>query len=157
MNPIIHLLMTIITLFALLNMTSNAAYTSPASTGTIASSFPHPTLTPIATSTMEPTYSTLCIAQTQLNANAASIHSNAGDRIHGHIVLMLPPADFTVLAGGAVFDAPDMPPENPIHATIETTQEFNECNHLSRHVSHLPRHGQGAAPPNHRCNTRVLH
>ena len=132
MNPIIHLLTTIISLFALLNMTSNAAYTSPASTGTVASSFPHPTLTPIATSTTEPTYSTLRIAQTQLNANATSIHSNAGDGIHGHIVLVLPPAEFAVLAEGAVFEAPDMPPENPIHAAVENTEEFNECNCLHK-------------------------
>ena len=76
---------------------TSTAYTATTTIAAIVSGFPHPILTPIATMTTEPTYSTLRITQTQLNANAASVHSNTRDGIHGHIVLMLPPPEFAVL------------------------------------------------------------
>ena len=48
-------------------------------------SFPKPTLTVIATTTQAPTYSTISIAQRELNGKDASIHSNGGNGRNGHL------------------------------------------------------------------------
>ena len=64
----------------------------------ITASFPTIVLTPISTATNPPTYATLRAAQTQLNANAASIPSHGGDGLHGHIVLTLATPDYAALS-----------------------------------------------------------
>ena len=103
MNPIIHLLTTIITFLALLTMTSSHAFTATTASTTTAKGFPHPILSPIATTTQEPTYKSLRLAQMQFNANASSVHSNSGGGSHGHLVLTMPPAEFALLPNIVAF------------------------------------------------------
>jgi hypothetical protein len=40
---------------------------------------------------------TIRIAQTELNGNASSIHSNGGSSIHGHLALTIPPAEYETM------------------------------------------------------------
>jgi hypothetical protein len=72
---------------------------------TITASFPLPLLNPIATITSPPTYATIRAAQTQLNANATTVPSYAGDGIHGHLALTLKTADYKIKSKGVDFIA----------------------------------------------------
>ena len=130
MNPIIHLYTTIITFLALRTMTA-------ASTAT-AKGFPHPVLSPIATSTQEPTYESLHQAQTQLNANASSVHSNSGGGSHGHLVLtMSPPAEFALLPNIVAFIPPPCPPDHLVHPPNATQPQLTEINHLHKAMQQI--------------------
>jgi hypothetical protein len=84
-------------------------------------SFPKPTLTAIATTTQAPTYSTISIAQRELNGNAASIHSNGGDGRNGHLSLTISPAAcYLLVTHGIPFLPPANPPINPHHPAAAT-------------------------------------
>jgi hypothetical protein len=52
-------------------------------------SFPKPIKTPIESQQTCPSYASLNIAQSELNRNAASIHSNLGGGQHVHIALII--------------------------------------------------------------------
>ena len=95
----------------------------------ITASIPTLKLTPISTTTNTPTYATLRAAQTQLNANAASIPSHGGDGLHGHVALTLSPADYAILSA-----IPFLPPTNPApiieHPTGLTAHQITELNRL---------------------------
>jgi hypothetical protein len=89
--------------------------------------FPTPELTPIASDTTPPTYTTLQVLQKELNANAASVHSNAGGGLHGHLALTMTPAEYLVIAGEA-FQAPAAPPVNPVFAAGAAGPIITEAN-----------------------------
>ena len=95
----------------------------------ITASFPTLKLSPISTATNPPTYATLRAAQTQLNANAASIPSHGGDGLHGHISLTLSATDYAVLSA-----VPFLPPANPApiieHPAGLTAHQITEINRL---------------------------
>lgn len=93
----------------------------------ISVNFPTPELTPIATNTTPPTYTSLQVLQKELNANAASVHSNAGGGIHGHLALTMTPAEYLVIAGEA-FLAPVAPPVNPVFAAGAAGPVITEAN-----------------------------
>ena len=116
MNPIIHLFTTTITFLALLTMTSSYAFTATAASTATAKGFPHPVLSPIATSTQEPMYESLHQAQTQLNTNASSVHSNSGGRSHGHLVLTMPPAEYTLLPNVVALITPVCSRDHLVHS-----------------------------------------
>jgi len=132
MNPIIHLYTTTITFLALLAMMSSYAFTATAAGTTTAKGFPHPVLSPIATSTQEPTYESLRQAQTQLNANASSVHSNSGGGRFGHLVLTMPPAEFALLPNIVAFIPPPCPPDHPVHPPNATQPQITEINRLHK-------------------------
>ena len=137
MNPIILLLATIIPILAL-NMTSSYAFTITATTAATAKGFPHPTLSPpITMSTTEPTCESLRNAQTQLNANAASVHSNSGGGRHGHLVLTMPPAEFALYPSVVAFNAPVCPPDHPVHPLQATQPQITEINCLHKAMHHI--------------------
>ena len=58
--------------------------------------FPHETLTPIEG---KPTNTTLQLLQRQLFTNARSVPSNRGGGMHGHLAILLSPADYLIRAG----------------------------------------------------------
>jgi hypothetical protein len=95
---------------------------------TITASFPHPLLNPIATITSPPTYATIRAAQTQLNANATTVPSYAGDGIHGHLALTLKTADYLIKSGGVDFIPPVLGPIQPIHPANATAAQIAEIN-----------------------------
>ncbi|KAI2493163.1 hypothetical protein MHU86_21386 [Fragilaria crotonensis] len=90
----------------------------------ITASFPNPILSPIATVTSPPTYATIRLAQTQLNANATTVPSYAGDGIHGHLALTLLPAAYLLRSGNVPFIAPLNGPDNPIHPAAATAAQI---------------------------------
>jgi hypothetical protein len=58
--------------------------------------FPHTTLTPIDG---KPSNTTLLLLQRQLFTNARSVPSTRGGEIHGHLAILLSPADYLLRAG----------------------------------------------------------
>jgi hypothetical protein len=80
-------------------MTSEAAFMA---------NFPAPSLTPIGTTTSQPTYLTIESAQRELNANAISVHSYEGGGLNGHLALTVTPAVYLTIAG-----VPFVPPIAP--------------------------------------------
>ena len=75
----------------------------------VTANFPHPVLTPFATPVQPPTHASIKLLQRELNANAMSVHSNAGGGLHGHLVLTLTPARYRAVAG-VPYPAPQPPP-----------------------------------------------
>jgi hypothetical protein len=73
----------------------------------------------------------LCKAQTQLNANAASIHSNGGNGTLGHLVLMMAPAAYLALSR-VPFIPPVNPPLVPLHTAGVTAAQITKTNRLHR-------------------------
>ena len=136
MNLIILLLTTIIQILAL-TMTSSYATSTAAAGAATAEGYPHPTLSPpIASSTTELTYESLCNAQTQLNANATSVHSNSGGGCHGHLVLTMPPAEYALLPNVVAFITPVCPPDHPVHPAQATQPQITEINCLHKAMQH---------------------
>ena len=76
--------------------------------------FPHETLTPVDG---KPTNTTLQILQRQLFTNARSVPSTRGGGIHGHLAILLSPADY-LLRAGVPFIVPEHPgpPPAPVGA-----------------------------------------
>jgi hypothetical protein len=92
-------------------------------------SFPTVTVTLIASPIISPSYATICITQTELSRNTASIHSNSDSDIHGHLALTIPPAEYsTITTGGHIFDAPVNPPIAPVHPPGATAPQITEIN-----------------------------
>ena len=76
----------------------------------VATTFPHPLLTPIVG---RPTYQTLASLHLKLNANAASVFLNRGDGMHGLLALSVSPETYLSTTGMAF-----VPPINPgLHPT----------------------------------------
>jgi hypothetical protein len=90
-------------------------------------SFPTKTLPPIADTRSRPTYASLRLAQTELNGNAASVHSNLGGGLHGHLALTLSDEDY-LFETGVVFAKPPNPPPTPVLPPTPTTAQITEAN-----------------------------
>jgi hypothetical protein len=94
----------------------------------ITQSFPITTITPIADTHTRPSYASLRIAQTELNGNAASVHSNHGGGEHGHLALTVPTAELLALTNNIPFDIPENPPAQPVHPAAATGPMIAEIN-----------------------------
>jgi hypothetical protein len=95
----------------------------------LTNAFPHPIITPICDTLSAPTYSTINAAQLQLNANAASIHSNSGDGIQDHLSLTITTAAYTAISTGQVaFNIPINPGPSPAHTVGATGPQITETN-----------------------------
>jgi hypothetical protein len=68
-------------------------------TGNPIEGFPHPTISPILGIL---NYETIAEVNLQLNANAASVHSNLGDGAHGLLALTINPAVYNTLSAVAL-------------------------------------------------------
>ena len=86
----------------------------------VVSMFPHSVILATHPPGQAPTYETLHPAFTQLNANAASIPSNGGDSILGHLVLTLGQAKYQTLSNGNVAYPPPVAP-TPLVIPQETS------------------------------------
>ena len=76
----------------------------------VVSLFPHSAILATHPPGQAPTYETLHLAITQLNANAASIPSNGGDGTLGHIVLTIGQATYQTISNGNVAYLPPVAP-----------------------------------------------
>lgn len=86
--------------------------------------YPHPTVTPILE---EPTFATLQTLIAELNTNAMAVPSNRGGGAHGHLTLLVQPANYLLLAGVA-FVPPPNPGPVPIHPAAATAAQIAELN-----------------------------
>ena len=136
MIPIIHLFTTIIPILTL-TMTSSYAFTATTAGASTAKGFPHPVLSPIATSTQEPNYESLRKAQTQLSANSSSVHSNSRGGRNGHLVLTMPPAEFALLPNIVAFIVPPCPPDHPVHPPSATQPQITKINRLHKAMQQI--------------------
>jgi hypothetical protein len=96
-----------------------------------ASSFdpPHPVLTKIGDTNTEPTFTSIPVAHVDLNANAASIYSSRGDRLHGHLALTIDANDYIKsIIGNKPFLPPAAPPAVPTHSTTASDAQITETN-----------------------------
>jgi hypothetical protein len=103
------------------------ATTMTDSTAAITALSTEPALSPIATSTEEPTYASLKRAQQQLNSHATSIHSHGGDGSHGHLALTVSAATYISITG-TPFQAPVNPTAQPNHPRGSEEAEITELN-----------------------------
>jgi hypothetical protein len=94
----------------------------------VTKSFTTTILTPIATSRNRPTYASIKLAQSELNGNAASVHTNLGGGLHGHLALTIPSAKYLTLSNNTAFVPPVNPPPNPVHVAGATAITVNEDN-----------------------------
>jgi hypothetical protein len=72
-------------------------------------SFPMPKLSSIADARTRPSYTTLRRIQTEINGNAASVPSDGGGGLNGHLTLTITPEAYLLLAGVA-YNPPALPP-----------------------------------------------
>ena len=100
------------------------------SEGAFQANFPAPSLTPIGTSTSQPTYLTIESAQRELNANAISVHSYEGGGLNGHLALTITPAAYLAIAG-VPFVPPVAPTAEPVFPNdAPTSAQITEANRL---------------------------
>jgi hypothetical protein len=90
---------------------------------------PHAVLTPIPG---KPTAATLRQLKKELYANARSIHSDRGGGINGHLGLVMPTAAYVIRAG-AVFNEPNHPGTQPVHAAAATAAQITAANRAYDH------------------------
>lgn len=93
----------------------------------VTSTFPYVVLSPVATTTTQPTYHSIQIAQRELNANAASVHSIGGSGLHGHLALTITDDAYFLLAG-IQYDAPELPDPVPDIDDDSTPAQIAEIN-----------------------------
>eukprot|EP00957_Ditylum_brightwellii_P078245 5949309-Ditylum_brightwellii.AAC.1 len=75
----------------------------------ILNDFPHPTVPKV---TGESAYESIHCIHKILQENAASVHSNLGEGMHGHLALILTPVHYQQVAGH-IFTQPTHPGPNP--------------------------------------------
>jgi hypothetical protein len=96
-------------------------------TDNLAAAFPRPIITPLCGSLSGPTYSTMHAAQLQHNANAASVHSNSGDGIHGHLSFTITAAAYTaIIISQVAFGIPTTPYQYDLQYNIEPSTAIIE-------------------------------
>jgi hypothetical protein len=119
-----------------------------ATNAAITANFPCTVLTELGTTNTDPTFENLQVMQVQLNANAASIHSDCGDvSVNGHLTLMITPTDYALRSINHVtFTPPTNPQAVHAHAVDATAaqiaednrahvhqrQEFNHCHNVDK-------------------------
>lgn len=106
-------------LSVLSNMADSVGTTSPSMV------FPHPSLIKIVG---RPNHTSLQVMQTQLYENAMAISSNLGG-MHGHLALIMPPAEYLVHAGEA-FNVPNNPGEIVAPAADATQAQILEARRI---------------------------
>jgi hypothetical protein len=101
----------------------------------ITANFPDPVPTALGTTNTDPTFETLQVVQVQLNANTASIHSNRGDDVNGHLTLTITPADYYALRilNHIPFTPSMNPPSVPAHAAAATATQIAKDNRAHAH------------------------
>lgn len=108
-------------------------------TNNITMAFPTNTITSIAGSHSRPLYATpLRITHTELNGNAASIHSNLGNGLHGHLALTIPTVEYLTLINNVSFVPPANPPAQPVHPAGSTGNQITEINRQQPKTSATP-------------------
>jgi histidinol-phosphate/aromatic aminotransferase/cobyric acid decarboxylase-like protein len=90
------------------------------SINSIIESFPHPTIPPIIGL---PTYEAIANFLRLLNANAASVHSESGGGLLGHLTLTVSPAVYTTLSA-VPFVRPNNPGAVPVVPAGATTAQI---------------------------------
>jgi hypothetical protein len=73
------------------------------------STFVSDPLTPLCEPGGRPNFQAVLRLQSELNANAVSVHSNRGTGLLGHLALTMPPDEFRITTRGTVFLAPTLP------------------------------------------------
>jgi hypothetical protein len=90
---------------------------------------PHPVLTKIGDSNMEPTFATILVTHINLNANAASVYSMRGNRLLDHLTLTIKAVDYESRSKGNMPSVkPVNPPTVPPHKDGATEAEIAEDN-----------------------------
>eukprot|EP00978_Attheya_sp_CCMP212_P031903 scaffold122303_cov35-Attheya_sp.AAC.2 len=96
-----------------------------ASTNDITMNFIHPVLTTLATKLEKPTYTSICVARTELvHNNAAAVFSAAGGGVHGLLALTMTDVEYLAITGIA-FIMPVNPPRDPVFTTSCMTSAEN--------------------------------
>ena len=85
--------------------------------------FPLPELTKMQG---KPTNSSIKLLKKELYANARAINSEHGGGAHGHLGLVLPAAQYTLLTGGTFFLLPAHPGPTVVHAPHATAAQITE-------------------------------
>jgi hypothetical protein len=112
----------------LFNITDNMSSTTPA----FHTTFPSPVLTPLGENGTRPTFRSIQLLQSELNANAASVHSDRGTGMHGHLILTMDPTSFATITGGVDFLIPTNPvvpvfaPETPSTTVAAALQQHKD-------------------------------
>jgi hypothetical protein len=99
-----------------------------ASDDRVTKSFTTAIISPIATSQARPSYASLQQAQSKLNGNTTSVHTNLGGGLHGRLTLAISEAQYLTLSKDIAFIPPDIPTPNPVHAPGATALIINEAN-----------------------------
>jgi hypothetical protein len=77
------------------------------------------------------------VVQVQLNANAASVHSDRGNGGNGHLTLKITPVGYALRSINHVtFTPPTNPPAGPAHADDTTSAQISEDNSDHAHKWH---------------------
>jgi hypothetical protein len=63
-----------------------------------------------------------------LNGNVASVHSNLGDGLHGHLALTILTNEYLTLTNNITFVTPVNPPPQPVHPAGTTGNQITESN-----------------------------
>jgi len=71
-------------------------------------------------------YASLRLAQTELDGNAASVHSNSSGGLHGHLALTISAEDYLYEAGVS-YEKPPNPPEQPILPATPTVPQISDA------------------------------
>ncbi len=88
--------------------------------------FPHEALTKLSTEEA-PTAKSLLLLNKEVYANARSVESDEGGGAHGHLGLVMPTAAYVIQAG-AIFDEPQHPGVQPVHAANATSALITSTN-----------------------------
>ena len=100
----------------------------------IVSTFPHAAILATHATGTKPTYDSLHLAITQLNSNAASIPTDVGNGLLGHLVLTVGDTAYAALSTGnvahpappALAAAPTIPPTATAALIAELRQQFTD-------------------------------
>lgn len=82
-------------------------------TGLSTDTFPYGVISPLCEDGAAPTFASLQLAQSQLNANAKSVYTSTSIGGHGHQVLVMQPARFIIITGNVVHPVPVHPGAMP--------------------------------------------
>jgi hypothetical protein len=103
--------------------------------------FPYPVFTALGTTNTDPTFNTLQVVQVQLNDNAASIHSDHGHGVNGHLASTTTPADYALRSINRVtFTPPTNHPALPAHSDDATSAQIADDNRAHAHQQHNFKH-----------------
>lgn len=117
-------------------------------------SFPIQQITPIVG---EPNYETINELARNLKTNAASIVSERGGGILGHLALVVPPAAYLTMSNGAPFDIPANPGPLFIPPANRTVAQLEKLFRATARLEHLHKRRQGSQAATNRRDPTDLH